>query len=183
MYIHSSFLLLRRSCTMPANGPDILNLGCPNLTIFSFGCSSSLAAAPFLHVRIRAESRARHRVHLPVEGDLGSQASDLVAVFGVDICEDRVCALGFVSFLHFLALHVTRHTGGICWGRSTSLLSVISPLSSGHSRSALPIVSQPSASWLIRVIRPYLTCRCILKPFSTLSLKLPVALIVSFWPL
>jgi hypothetical protein len=90
--------------------------------------------------------------------------------------------------ISILALHPTYkeievRTGGISLGMSTSLVSVISPLSSGHSRSALPIVSQPSACWLMRVMSPYLTCRCILKPFSTLSLKVPEALIVSFSPL
>jgi hypothetical protein len=79
--------------------------------------------------------------------------------------------------------NVVAHTGGISLGKSTSLLMLISPLSSGHSRSALPIVSQPSACWLIRVINPYFTWRCILKPSSTLSLKLPLALMVSFSPL
>lgn len=32
-------------------------------------------------------------MHLPVEGDLGRKAGDLVAVFGVHVGEDGVCAL------------------------------------------------------------------------------------------
>jgi hypothetical protein len=87
---------------MSAMGPDILTLGCPSLTMFSCGFSPSPSPALFLHrIRVRVviqveglEARRRsERRHLPVEGDLGSQASDLVAIFGVDIGENGVGAL------------------------------------------------------------------------------------------
>jgi hypothetical protein len=45
---HNSFLFRRRSCIMPAMGPEILTRGCPNFIMFSLGFSSS-SPAPFLH--------------------------------------------------------------------------------------------------------------------------------------
>lgn len=81
---------------MPANGPDILNRGWPILITFSFGCSFSSALPSFLH-RIRVRVARRRRRHLPMEGDLGSQAGDLVAVFRLDVGKDRVGALEVIS--------------------------------------------------------------------------------------
>jgi hypothetical protein len=66
-------------------------------------------------------------------------------------------------------------TGGISLGKSTSFLNVISPLSKGHSRSTFFICSHKSASWFIRVMRPYLTWRWTLAPSSTFSFRFPFA--------
>lgn len=75
------------------------------------------------------------------------------------------------------------HTGGISLGSSTSLVKLSSPFFSGHLRSACSIVSHASRSWLINVISPYLTWRCILEPWPTSSLKSPDALIANLAPL
>jgi hypothetical protein len=90
--LQSSFLLRNRSRTMSAMGPEICTLGCPNLTIFSFGFSLS-PFPPFLHRIRRLEARRRGQKHLPVERDLGGQAGDLLVVFGGDIGEHGEGAL------------------------------------------------------------------------------------------
>ena len=117
-----------------------------------------------------------------MESDLGGQASNLVAVLGKDVCENSVLALLVVSINSHL-VRLFERTGGISLGRSTSLVKLISPFLSGHSRSPFFIVSQPSAFWLMSVMMPYLTCKCIVKPSPTSSLKSPVALMLSVSPL
>ena len=73
--------------------------------------------------------------------------------------------------------------GGICFGKSTSFVNVVSPFSRGHFRSTFLTCSQRSASWLMRVIRPYLTWMWTLAPGSTRSWRVPIAVIVRVVPL
>lgn len=68
-------------------------------------------------------------------------------------------------------------------GISTSLVKFVCPFFNGHSKPTLLICSHKSASWLINLIRPYLTCRSTLAPSSTSSLNIPEASMVRVWPL
>lgn len=76
-----------------------------------------------------------------------------------------------------------QHTGGICLGRSTFFVKIISPFSKGHFKSTLPSWSQRSAVCLIKVINPYLTTKSTFAPCSTRLCKVPFASIVSVLPL
>jgi len=151
---------------MPADGSDIRSSGLPTLSPLEFN--------------------KVNKTDLSVEGNFSRKASNLIPLFGNYICEDGVRALCFRQHNRHcfgLSRRVEKHTGRISLGKSTSLVNFISPFFSGHSRSAFPIVSQPSACWLMSVMRPYLTWRCIMKPSPTSFLKSPVAVMESFSPL
>jgi hypothetical protein len=75
-----------------------------------------------------------------------------------------------------------RLTGGISFGRSTSFVTTFSPLR-GHSSSMLFICSQRSVFWLIKRIRPYLTCRLTYASCKISCVKFPLALMLSVSPL
>lgn len=74
-------------------------------------------------------------------------------------------------------------TGGICLGRSTCLVRTIAPFSRGHSISTFLSSSHRSTVCEIRVMRPHLTSRDTVAPFSILSLRVPLAWIVRVVPL
>jgi len=78
---------------------------------------------------------------------------------------------------------VSRLTGGISLGRSTSLVNSIGPFFRGHSRSTFLRFSHKSASWLMIRIRPYLTCKWTFAPSSTSCDRTPEALMDRVTPL
>lgn len=126
-----------------------------------------------------------HDAARPSKLDWCGQACDLVTILGVDICKHGVVALQVRCDQHKLAALRSKLslTGGISFGRSTSFVMVFSPINGHSSSTAFFICSQRSAFWLIRRIKPYLTVRRRYAPSSTFSVKLPLALMVSFLPL
>ena len=149
--------------------------------------SSISLALPIFHA---------HHVYLStMERYSSSKACNLVPVLSEHISENGIASLSSVSqCLHSIALHNNHspsstvglnieRTGGISFGSSTSLVNFSSPLSSGHLRSTCPTCSHKSASWLMRVIRPYFTWRWTFAPSSTFSVKLPLAEMLRVLPL
>lgn len=111
--IYSSLRARKRSCilccTSPAAGPDISNLRLPTLTLLKLkipepsrepspeGLALSwllllLLSLLMLERCLRPVWRG-NKEQLPVESDLRSEAGDLVAVLGVHVGQDGVCAL------------------------------------------------------------------------------------------
>lgn len=121
----------------------------------------------------------------PSKLDRCGQACDFVMIFSVDICKHGVMTLQVHCDQPKLAALRSELslTGGISFGRSTSLVMVFSPINGHSSSTAFFICSQRSACWLIKRIKPYLTTRTRYAPSSTFSVKLPLASMVSVLPL
>ena len=96
------------------------------------------------------------------------KASNLLIVFGIDIRQNVIGPLTLYVSIRTGQVGVSyERTGGIWLGISITLVMLVAPFFNGHSRSTFLICSHKSASWLIKVTRFHLTCRCTFAPSST----------------